>query len=218
MTGKTHLAGGVAAAALLQAGHLLPEISRYIPSGIVTLYGVVTPVVLPGLIVSCVAALLPDIDEPQSLISNSPNALRKKLGKGRKPAERAAHQSAGIVLRLANVLTRMLAQIVRLLAGGHRAATHFLFIAAMLTLGAWFLGQAIGFPSMWMWFAAGYLSHLVLDMMTPSGLSILWPVSRGDWHLLPSFMRIQTGGGGDAAVRVFLLTAAAGLFALTYGR
>ncbi|MFA6234592.1 MAG: metal-dependent hydrolase, partial [Bacteroidota bacterium] len=186
MTGKTHLAGGIAAAALLQAGQLLPELSPYIPSGIITLYGVVTPVVIPGAIVSCIAALLPDIDEPQSLISNAPNAMRKKMGKGRRPAERAAHQSAGLLLRIGNVITRALAMIVRILAGGHRAATHFLLIAAMLTAGAWFLGRAIGFPSMWMWFAVGYLSHLLLDLMTPSGLSVLWPVSRGAWHLLPS--------------------------------
>lgn len=218
MTGKTHLAGGVAAAALLHAAQLVPEISHYVPSGMITLRGVVMPVVVPGLAVSCIAALLPDIDEPQSLIANSPNAIRKKLGKGRKPAERAARQSAGILLLAANYVTRSLAWLVRIIAGGHRAATHVLPITAVLTIGMWFLGKAIGFPSMWMWFAAGYLSHLVLDMMTPSGLAFLWPLSQGHWHLLPGFMRIQTGGGGDAAVRVFLLTAAAGLFALTYGR
>ncbi|MBE0645470.1 MAG: metal-dependent hydrolase [Bacteroidetes bacterium] len=217
MTGKTHLAGGVAAAALLQAAYLVPELSPYVPSGMMTLQGLVMPVVVPGTVVACIAALLPDIDEPQSLISNSPNALRKKLGKGRKPAERAARQSAGLVLRAANVLTRGLAWLVRIIAGGHRAATHVLLIAAVLTAGAWFLGRAIGFPSLWMWFAAGYMSHLVLDMMTPSGLALFWPLSQSDWHLLPSFMRVQTGGGADAAVRVVLLAGAAVLVAWTYG-
>ncbi len=215
MTGKTHLAGGIAAASLLHAAHMLPALSSAVPSGMITLEGMVMPVVVPGTVVACIAALLPDIDEPQSLISNSPNALRKKLGKGRRPAERAARQSAGLVLRAANVVTRGLAWLVRIIAGGHRAATHVLLIAAALTVGAWFLGRAIGFPSMWMWFGAGYLSHLVLDMMTPSGLALLWPISRGDWHLLPSFMRVQTGGGGDATVRILLLAGAALLVAWT---
>ncbi len=188
------------------------------PSGVINLHGLVTPIVLPGALVSAVAALLPDIDEPESLISNSPNAIRKQLGRGRQPAARAARRSVGPLLRIANIITRALAMIVRLLAGGHRAATHVLFIAAALTVGASFLGNAIGFPSLWMWFAAGYLSHLLLDMMTPSGLALFWPLSRADWHLLPRFMQVRTGGGGDGAVGMFLLLAAAGLFALPYVR
>jgi membrane-bound metal-dependent hydrolase YbcI (DUF457 family) len=214
LTGKTHLAGGIAAAALLHAARAVPELSPYIPSGIVTVQGMVLPVIVPGALVSVIAALLPDIDEPDSLISNSPNAIRAQLGRSRQPAARAARRSAGPFLRVANIVTRALAMIVRILAGGHRAATHVLLIATALTVGAFFLGNAIGFPSLWMWFAAGYLSHLLLDMMTPSGLALFWPLSRTDWHLLPRFMQVRTGGGGDGAVGTFLLLAAAGLFAL----
>ena len=217
MTGKTHFAGGVAAAALLHAAPALaarhlPGIVPYLPTGTVHIEGMLLPVVVPGVAVAIVAALLPDIDEPESLISNSPNAIRKKLGRGRTVAQRSAHQSAGLLLRAANVLTRGLAMLVRLLAGGHRAATHVFLIAAALTVGMYFLGASIGFPSMWMWFALGYLSHLLLDMMTPAGVSVLWPLTRRDLHLLPSFMRVQTGGGGDAVVRVLLLAAAGVLF------
>lgn len=218
MTGKTHLAGGIAAAAALHAAQLVPELSPYLPSGLITIQHVVLPVAIPGTAAAVIAALLPDIDEPQSLISNSPNAIRKQLGRGRKPADRAARQSASLLLRIANVLTRGLAMLVRVIAGGHRAATHVLFVAAALTAGMWFLGAAIGFPSLWMWFAAGYLSHLLLDMMTPSGLALFWPMSRGNWHLLPSFMRMQTGGAGDVFMRTFLLAVGAGLFALPYIR
>lgn len=218
MTGKTHLAGGIAAAAALHAAQLVPELSPYLPSGLITIQHIVMPVVFPGAAAAAVAALLPDIDEPQSLISNSPNAIRKQLGRGRRPSDRAARQSASLLLRIANILTRGLAMLVRVIAGGHRAATHVLFVAAALTVGMWFLGASIGFPSLWMWFAAGYLSHLLLDMMTPSGLALFWPMSRGNWHLLPSFMRVQTGGAGDTFMRTFLLVAAAGLFALPYIR
>ena len=219
MTGKTHLAGGLAAAALLHAAPALasryaPSIASVFPTGLIGIEGLLLPVAVPGAVVAVVAALLPDIDEPESLISNSPNAIRKKLGKGRTAAQRSARRSAGLLLRAANVLTRGLAMLVRLLAGGHRAATHVLLITAALTVGMYFLGASIGFPSMWMWFAAGYLSHLLLDMMTPSGVAVLWPLVRSDLHLLPSFMRVQTGGSGDAAVRWLLLAASGVLFVM----
>lgn len=211
MTGKTHLTGGIAAAAALHAARLLPELAPYIPTGMITMHGVVLPVLLPGMAVAVVASLLPDIDEPQSLISNSPNAIRAQLGTGRRGADRAARRGAGVILQVGNILTRTLAQLVRLLAGGHRAATHVLPIAAALTVGMYYLGASLGFPSLWIWFAAGYLSHLLLDMMTPAGLALFWPLSKRDWHILPSFLRMQTGGGGDVFMRTFLLLLAVGL-------
>jgi hypothetical protein len=198
---------------MLAARHA-PTLAGLFPAGTVSIEGLLLPVVVPGTVVAVVAALLPDIDEPESLISNSPNAIRKKLGRGRTVAERGAHQSAGLLLRAANVFTRGLAMLVRLLAGGHRAATHVLLIAAALTTGTYFLGHAIGFPSLWMWFALGYLSHLLLDMMTPAGVSVLWPLSRRDLHLLPSFMRVRTGSGGDVAVRLLLMALAGVLFVM----
>jgi membrane-bound metal-dependent hydrolase YbcI (DUF457 family) len=211
VTGKTHLTGGIAAAAALHAARLLPELAPHIPTGMITMHGVVLPVLLPGMAVAVVASLLPDIDEPQSLISNSPNAIRAQLGTGRRGADRAARRGAGVILQVGNILTRTLAQLVRLLAGGHRAATHVLPIAAALTVGMYYLGASLGFPSLWIWFAAGYLSHLLLDMMTPAGLALFWPLSKRDWHILPSFLRMQTGGGGDVFMRTFLLLLAVGL-------
>lgn len=211
MTGKTHLAGGVAAAAALHAARLLPEFAPCVPAGMISIQGVVLPVLLPGMVIAVVASLLPDIDEPESLISNSPNAIRAQLGKGRRGADRAARQGAGVLLRAANIVTRTLALLVRLLAGGHRAATHVLPVAAALTAGMYYLGASIGFPSLWIWFGAGYLSHLLLDMMTPAGLALFWPLSKRDWHLLPAFLRMQTGGGGDVFMRTFLLLLAVGL-------
>lgn len=216
MTGKTHLAGGIAAAAALHAARLLPELAPHIPTGMIGIRGVVMPVLLPGMAVAVLAALLPDIDEPESLISNSPNALRAKLGRGRSAADRATRQGAGVLLRAANILTRALAMLVRLLAGGHRAATHVLPVAAALSAGVYFLGEYLGLPSLWMWFAAGYLSHLLLDMMTPAGLALFWPLSKRNWHLLPSVLRMPTGGGGDVFMRTFLLMLAIGLFVLPY--
>lgn len=204
MTGKTHLAGGFAAgAALSWAGGQFAIVGELLPLS-VTIAGVTLPALAPGIAVSMVAALLPDIDEPQSLIANSPTAIKRELGKGRKGLDRRTRQSAGIVLTVAQWITTGLAMLVRVLAGGHRGATHMLLITAALGAGAYFLGAAIGFPSLWLWFTAGYLSHLLLDMMTPSGLELLWPLWRRNLRLLPRPIAITTGTAGDTVVRVLL--------------
>lgn len=41
---------------------------------------------------------------------------------------------------------------------------------------------------------AGYGSHLIADMVTLSGLPILWPLYGEPLHLLPRGLRITTGG------------------------
>lgn len=205
MTGKTHLAGGFAAgAALAYAGAAFAELGALLPPTI-DVAGVTIPGIVPGLLASSVASLLPDIDEPESLIANSPENMKRRIGRGRAGIDRGARQSAGMLLTVLNVITRALAAIVRLLAGGHRGATHMLFIAAALTVGMYFLGEAIGFTALWLWFAAGYLSHLFLDMLTPSGLALLWPLSRRPLHLLPRPVRIVTGGAVDAVVGILLI-------------
>lgn len=70
---------------------------------------------------------------------------------------------------------------------GHRGVTHSLFAAVVclvtaLTLGP--VGTLIGL---------GYLSHLLLDWMTPSGVPLMWP--RRDAFRAP--MTIRTGGKAE---------------------
>ena len=209
MTGKTHLAGGFAAGTgLYAAAGSIPGLEGVLPVS-VSIVGVPVPMLVLGTAVSMVAALLPDIDEPESLISHAPDAVRKQLGKGRKGADRSARRSAGMLLRLLQVVFTSLAWLVRLFAGGHRGATHMLLIGAGLSAGMYFLGDAIGFASLWLWFAVGYGSHLFLDMMTPSGLELLWPVVRRPLRLLPRPLCITTGTAGDSVIRVLLLAAGA---------
>ncbi len=205
MTGKTHLAGGFAAGAgLAYAGAAFTELGMLLPPTL-DVAGLAVPGIVPGLLACGIASLLPDIDEPESLIANSPENMKRRIGRGRAGIDRGARQSAGMLLTVLNVITRGLAGFVRLLAGGHRGATHMLLIAAALTIGMYFLGEAIGFAALWLWFAVGYLSHLLLDMLTPSGLALLWPLSRRPLHLLPGPLRIVTGGVGDVVVRIALL-------------
>ena len=204
MTGKTHLAGGFAAGAAVAWADTQFLLVDALLASTVDIAGVSLPVLVPGIAVSMVAALLPDIDEPQSLIANSPTAIKRELGKGRKGLDRRTRQSAGMLLTVVQWVTTGLAMLIRLLAGGHRGATHMFLITAALGAGAFFLGNAIGFPSLWLWFTAGYLSHLLLDMMTPSGLEVLWPLWRRSLRLLPRPIAITTGTAGDTVVRVLL--------------
>lgn len=41
-------------------------------------------------------------------------------------------------------------------------------------------------------FAAGYLSHIILDSMTKTGTRPNWPVSEATFHLLPESLRVTT--------------------------
>lgn len=76
---------------------------------------------------------------------------------------------------------RRLRPISDMVAGvfGHRGITHSLL--AVLGCG-WLLHQGI-LPTRWAEpLVAGYFSHLLGDLLTPSGLRLLWPF-RGTWAL-----------------------------------
>jgi membrane-bound metal-dependent hydrolase YbcI (DUF457 family) len=211
MTGKTHLAGGtLAAAAVASAGPIILDGGSLL-NGAVLLAGVDVPVAVLGAVVCLAASLLPDIDEPESLIVNSPAALRKGLPRGRSVQAKSSTALLGVLLNTFRWILRGLSGIIRLLAGGHRGATHWLFITAILSYGMWHLGSLLGYPQLLLWFSAGYLSHLILDMLTPSGLELLRPLTSASIHLLPGFMRIRTGGAADSVVRVLLFMSAGAL-------
>ena len=57
--------------------------------------------------------------------------------------------------------------------------------------------------------ALGYLSHLVLDACTRSGIPLLWP-EPGKMHLLPSGLRVVTGSKAEDIVFFLLAFAATG--------
>jgi membrane-bound metal-dependent hydrolase YbcI (DUF457 family) len=211
MTGKTHLAGGTLAAAAVAVAAPGFLDGATLLRGEVLLGGVAVPVAALGTGVCLVASLLPDIDEPDSLIVNAPAALRKSMPRGRSMQAKSAASLSGVLLGAFRWILRGLSGIIRLLAGGHRGATHWLFIAALLSYGMWHVGSVLGYPALWLWFAAGYLSHLILDMLTPAGLEVLRPLTPAPIHLLPGFMRIRTGGGGDTIVRVLLFMGAGAL-------
>jgi inner membrane protein len=70
----------------------------------------------------------------------------------------------------------------------HRGITHTLAaLMAVSVLAAHFITPVLALAV-----TVGYASHLITDMMTMSGLPLLWPWYGGSIHLLPRFARIRT--------------------------
>jgi len=70
----------------------------------------------------------------------------------------------------------------------HRGVTHSLLTVSILLA----LAIQIGHPAA-LAFVASYAAHIVADMLTISGVRLLWPVDRSV-HLVPRPARIRTGG------------------------
>jgi inner membrane protein len=97
-----------------------------------------------------------------------------------------------VIGELLTGIVQALATVIRELTG-HRGATHWLLAALVVALPvAVFLGPRVG-----LYLAAGYLSHLALDMLTRSGVPLLGPFNKRRLHLLPTPLRVKTGGPLD---------------------
>ncbi len=124
-------------------------------------------------------ALLPDLDSPRSLLT--------------------AWQVAGVspLRPLARLINRTF---------GHRGALHSVLGWAVVSSGFTLL---ILFP---LWSAAGsvalslgYLSHLLADACTKTGIPFLYP-RRQRYRLLPRPLRISTGSFAEEVLFIILLT------------
>lgn len=93
----------------------------------------------------------------------------------------------------------------------HRGITHTWFLWALLSaLALLFLPAPIALALI-----AGYASHLVLDMMTVSGLPVFWPLSDGKFYVLPRPARFRTGRWAESLLDVVLVVALMwGIYAL----
>lgn len=157
MTWPTHLAGGITGALLL-APLLGPD---------------QIPLVLLG---SLLGALLPDLDAPQSRLSNTRIAGMQPL---RFPA------------RLLNTTL------------GHRGALHS-FVGMFLACGLVSLPLVVfGLAGLALGIGVGFLSHLLLDAITRSGLPLLWP-SPKRLYLAPAWLRVSTGSRAEELVFALL--------------
>ena len=141
--------------------------------GVQSLTGFMQPHVMEGMptgvvlniSVGIIGALLPDIDANES-------SIKRELG------------LAGQVIQ----------SFLRMIGVKHRGATHFGLTALLLFFGATVLGRYLGYPDLGFAFGMGYVSHIVADGLTKSGVPLLWPFYPKAVHLLPKPLRIRTGG------------------------
>jgi inner membrane protein len=54
---------------------------------------------------------------------------------------------------------------------GHRRATH-----SLVALGIVYVLAKIFMPANWIFIVTGYASHIMADMLNPSGIQLLWPI------------------------------------------
>ncbi len=210
MTGKTHLTGGLALGLGLALISKNPALSLTQP---LPVWGIGIPAFFLALPTLALGSLLPDIDEPGSLISNAPRVISGHIrrGMGRRGIEGVIATFLCLPLLIINPVTRLLSHLVRRISSGHRATTHR--PAAVLLISILFaaLGNTFSYPALGLWLFIGLASHLALDMMTLSGLTLLFPFSPRPCWLLPRPLRVRTGSGVDVGLTVLFSLLATGL-------
>jgi membrane-bound metal-dependent hydrolase YbcI (DUF457 family) len=181
MKGRNHFVVGIATALLVQGA--APFIHAH------TWLGVTAEprwLLLPVLGSAAVGGLLPDIDLATSFIAHETGTGR---GQG--------------------CLTGVLFHWIRKLLGGHRGLTHSLWAGLAcalvfgLNLGTLHLGD-LALPLSWdgllgSWsdfgtaFTLGYLSHILVDMLTKEGVRLAYPFSHAEIGLGPRGLRFSNG-------------------------
>jgi inner membrane protein len=63
--------------------------------------------------------------------------------------------------------------VISLIGGGHRGWMHSLLGTAVFALPAYLYNPAAGYAA-----AVGCLTHLLLDMLNPTGVKLFWPFGR----------------------------------------
>lgn len=171
MLGKTHKVGGISAATITST-------ALYVGGyPLIQSNPEMIPLIIAG---GWLGGMMPDIDHPNSTISNA--------------------KIFGIpIFKPIAILINMLF--------GHRGATHMIwslyltwlpFILAPLFLSSDMLWLSSYISMFGIGYAVGYLSHLFLDALTPTGAPIFWP--------LPNVRLAKlTTGKYDRIVRIVLI-------------
>lgn len=209
MMGKDHLwyglSAGGACGLLVLTGHVHAVV--HVGSHVLSL-GQAGPADVAWFVgASAVGSLVPDFDEPGSMISNSPRiigALARRLlhRVGIGPLRPIAWLVGLFVLALAtvlNVISRFCSSIFRVLALGHREGSHWAPIWIAASVGVYLVTVAPLGPWPGAGFALGFLTHLIADGLTKSGLPLI-PNAPWRMHLLPRPLRIRTGSPTETTV------------------
>jgi len=127
-------------------------------------------------------------------------------------AQQLAASSIGLLLGLivGSWLGLFVLKSIRSAAGGHRRLTHSLVLAGALAGGAALLWEPLALPWLALLPAAlawGLVLHDIGDIVTPSGVPLLWPLSGQSIRVLPRPLSNVGEGvvGLTAAILVFWL-------------
>jgi len=153
-----------------------------------------------GMVVGGMASLLPDIDSLDATI-------RQMWGVGDKQTSRRLQRTLSRRFSLLDLLFVLLrwgmARLLNLIPVliQHRGLTHWGLTWLVLSLLVWLVAPV----PITVAFTVGYLSHILADMMTISGVAMLWPVVKRPLHLLPNGWRFRTGSPAEDLLFVLLL-------------
>ncbi|SKA98478.1 inner membrane protein [Caloramator quimbayensis] len=194
MTGKTHVGIGVMSAVIL---------SQYIPMDLT----------VSALSVSALAALLPDVDHPKSIINKYILPFKSK------GAKVTFYFMLGIFVIAVNSfyfsyshLNALGVFFIFIGASNHRnGTTHSLtgFLCFLFTIG--YIMVKIRCGNLIVPFSIGYLSHLSADMFTSKGIPLFYPFSKKKFKMPITF----TVGSFWGKMIESIITAG-GLIYLTY--
>lgn len=134
-----------------------------------------------GIILAALGSLFPDLDASESKIKNLKLSKKKGLLSLIKPFE-----------ALGFILHKTL---------GHRGALHSLIGLVVFSYIVYLICSFFGEPLFFIYFALGFLSHLLSDMLTKSGVEIFYPWKR-NFRLLPRAIAIRSSSFFDEALFV----------------
>lgn len=166
-----------------------------------------TPTLAEGVVIvgSALLATWPDIDEPKSFIARRARAVITLIGMGLGGVIGFAQRGAlflppsppvsaliGALIGafVGSLLAALLLKGIRRAAGGHRRLTHSLIVGvALAALAAMLGGVGLGTVAFVLGALAwGQALHLLGDIVTPAGVPVLYPLSKRELRVLPSWL------------------------------
>lgn len=162
MTGKTHILGGLEFGCL---GAIAASVA--VPE--------LTTIQVGSFIMgSTVGALIPDIDHPNSVISRQVPVISGLYR---------------VIAALDKGICKFLRREYRM---GHRGITHSLVPIGLLLGLLLYFGRGAQIFELLLGLLVGCISHVVFDMLNPSGVPILLPFSDKRFRLVPKRLAIPT--------------------------
>lgn len=151
MLGNTHAAVGAASGLIVLGG-----LASHSPVALVT-----------GATLGAIGGLMPDLDSKHAKAVGLSSVLYLAL--------QGAARNLTSSLAMSTTIAGLIALIVLVVIGlksNHRGFTHsILALALFSTVTCLILGET------WKWFAIGYASHLVIDLLNKKGESLLFPLT-----------------------------------------